>query len=185
MSLLYLLLGGRRDYLPLTRRVERGRLFLDLRQTFDSDTLQQIQNHLEAELRFLKHNLASCGLSHTAEAFVTDLAREIETFLDNPDWDVPPSVGTLLSQESADEIRQTCWRCLYLFALPPPLRLDYPSVSFTDEVASHFQMVLSECTLSNSLGQSQGKNKGDSLLVKELEQWSAGEQSVAAARSVA
>lgn len=140
-------IGGKRDYLPLTRRVERGRLLMELSANKDSETLRRIECELKSRLTELQ-NITSVD---AIEIFLSKAADEIETFLDNTEWDEPPCVKVMVNlvpladEEKRTHVRESSWKCFYLLALfPDVLRGEWNSQTNSQALIDHFQHVLSE-----------------------------------------
>lgn len=137
--------GGKNQYLPLTRRIERGRLLIELTKQNDGETLRQVQSEISAQLGKIS---ALCSENASSD-FIQRATGEIELFLDNSDWDAPPSVTTILSQigspDDHDQLREIGWRSFFLLALLPfSLRSDYMMASASEELQAHFRIVLEE-----------------------------------------
>lgn len=138
-------IGGRREYLPLTRRIERGRHFSDLAGRTEAETLKKIQDTLSKKI----HELENLRSKAQIDCFIRNTSSEIETFLDNPSWGVPPSVAALLADVTSEEqkacIREIGWHCYYMFALlPAHKRVDYAVMQAEEEITSHFNHVKTE-----------------------------------------
>lgn len=143
------IIGGRNEYLPLTRRIERGRLLLELTQPDTRATLQRIQSALSAcveEITTLEPGAVATG-------FVDRIAEEVEPFLDNPEWDAPPSMKAILARareaEHREQLWQACWRGLLLLALlPDRIRINHAAPAIPDEIEAHFQTIRDEYEIS-------------------------------------
>lgn len=138
-------IAGRNDYLPLTRRIERGGLFREIIQTSDAETFRSLQGQLSNLLKKLG-SLTSLDLTNE---FVLPSITEVERFLDTPQWPAPPTVTSAVNQARVnadiDQLREDSWRCFYLLALfPPSMRAEFKQESINYEVESHFRTVLQE-----------------------------------------
>lgn len=138
--------GGKNEYLPLTRRIERGRLMVDVMGQDDYETLRNIQEQLFTSFEQLKSIIL--GNAFDDETFFYTISEDVEAFLDNPDWDIPPALNASNDQISLSEdgqLREICWRSFYLFSLlPATARKNYLTETITNEIRSHFQVVLDE-----------------------------------------
>lgn len=142
---------GRNEYLPLTRRIERGVLLNSLIDQDVEATVQRIQHALNERTQ----ELGSFVKSDTISDFLTRTSREIETFLDCPDWGHPPSLVLLENELHANNdevfktVRRIGWQCTLLLSLfPEGIRSNWEQVRNLEDIASHFDFIKLEYDIS-------------------------------------
>ncbi len=139
---------GRDEYLPLTRRIERGRLLLHLAENSFEITFRRIQTNLQRSLDKLN---AECKLQGTPELVPAEFEKQVEEFLDNPRLLAPPALAYSLGQptsakgEDRQRFEKLGWYCFYLVALiPPDARASVLTARPTEAVLKHFRIVAYE-----------------------------------------
>lgn len=139
--------AGKSDYLPLTRRIERGRVLLELHGDNVSETTHNLNKELRQSVSYLSKTLPL----EIVKGFLTQATEEIEIFLDNPQLDEPSSVCELMAHVSKVEdderlqLRLDVWRCFYLLSLLPyQERLNWEITEESEEFTEHFQTILNE-----------------------------------------
>lgn len=137
-------IGGKNEYLPLTRRIERGILLNDLVDQDVEVAVQRIQDALNERLQ----DLYSLVSSDIVSDFLARTSGEIETFLDRPDWDKPPSFVLLENElqtdnaEVLEDIRRAGWQCTLLISLfPEPTRSEWKQMTNLESISSHFDSI--------------------------------------------
>jgi hypothetical protein len=137
-------IGGKNEYLPLTRRIERGILLNDLIDQDVEVAVQRIQDALNERLQ----DLYSLVSSDIVSDFLARTSGEIETFFDRPDWDKPPSFVLLENElqtdndEVLEDIRRVGWQCALLISLfPEPTRSEWKQVTNLESISSHFDSI--------------------------------------------
>lgn len=144
------IISGRNDYLPLTRRIQRGRQLRELMTAEDATTLFRLHEELSDAIARLTY------LSNTEVAleFINASTIEFEVFLNNPRLVAPPSVTNLTESASSKrraELETTAWRVFYLLGLlPSAVRKDWSEARISDEINTHFETVLTEYDDSKS-----------------------------------
>ncbi len=137
-------IAGRSDYIPLTRRIERGRVLFSVAGQDRGATLRRIIHLLQEKQAVLTEICPAVRF----DDFVTTAAREIEAFLDDPAQTVPSSVACYENAPSSDPetAREEAWQCFYLLALlPPALREDHTlSPALLAEFSRHSELVQDE-----------------------------------------
>jgi len=144
------IVGGRSDYLPLARRVERGQQLKELIADEMATTIFRLREQLSATL----DRLTYLSSAEATVQFVSASAEEFEEFLDNPQLVAPPCVTRLAESASSKrkaELETTAWRGFYLLGLlPSTMRNTWSETTDTDEIATHFETVLNEYDASKS-----------------------------------
>jgi hypothetical protein len=121
---------GRGDYLPLTRRIERGRWLFKLAVSSFEQTFQRVQSTLRKSIiRFNRQ----CQANGKPVLVPSDFADQVEDYLDNPNILVPWGLAQCISQpvdgdrELQKQHEELGWRCFYLLALFPQRYVQRPS----------------------------------------------------------
>lgn len=130
---------GRDEYLPLTRRIERGRVLQNLEKrthTFE-ETFERVQDALRRTVSQLNNHCDTFKQPHISPS---DFETQIEACLNNPQSLAP--VALSLGDESTGQL---AWRYFYLLALfPPNLRAEALSIEPDDSIREHFELVMEE-----------------------------------------
>lgn len=145
---------GRAEYLPLTRRLERGRILMRLAAPSFEGTFAEVQRHLHRASFFFNRRCRKYGKPDLLPA---ELGAQIETFLDKPRMHAPPALNSRMSLPFAiDETDRKKyvklgWYYVYLLALlPPGLRADAFTCQPDDNVLKHFRLVRREYAEAHS-----------------------------------
>lgn len=135
------MLASKREYVPLTRRIERGRVLLTVQNKGGAQTLAWL-----AKLIVTRHKrLAGLVAIDKVAEFAQRASTEVERFLDEPDWDAPPSVQWLVKSADVTDstVSEEAWQYFYLLSLiPPSLRGEKWSESNAGEFEEHFLAIL-------------------------------------------
>jgi RNA polymerase sigma factor (sigma-70 family) len=136
------IIPGRAAYLPLTRRIERGR------------TLEKLggQNPFETFSRLAHAYRQICGridaltTTHCLPKInLSTLNDQAEDFLDQPDAKFPPALTKWvekLPKNVQNEAELVAWELIWLTALiPPERRSDLPQAAFSTAYVFHFNDV--------------------------------------------
>lgn len=146
------IIEGKRDYLPLTRRIRRGTTLNSLpsERRYRTNPLQAIIDALTHSLADLK---AECRRRNRPPLDLGALSAEVEPFFDTPDVAIPVALARCLGQpkrnrdEATEAFEELGWRCFYLLSLLPlEQRLDFPDLSFTAEVDSYQLLIRDEAS---------------------------------------
>jgi RNA polymerase sigma factor (sigma-70 family) len=145
---------GKREYLPLTRRIERGRALLtSAARTFEL-TFPRVQGALRRNLT--KFN-QQCRIRGSQPLIPREFVKQIEEFLDRPQIDIPPalvpSIVRLRNEDSAayKAHEKLAWKCFYLLALfPPEIRAEALACQPSEALLKHFRFVVREWQQSRS-----------------------------------
>lgn len=148
------IIEGKRDYLPLTRRIRRGIML----ESLDSEGGCRANSN-KVIGKALAHALAELKVAcHQRNRLPLDLgavSAEIEGFLDSPNVTIPPALARCLGQpkrnrdEATEAFEGMGWRCFYLLSLlPPEQRRDFPDLDSTVDVASHLLLVRDEAAVA-------------------------------------
>lgn len=147
----YAIIGGKSEYLPLTRRIERGRILAELLDQNVEITVQHIQDALHNQLDRLSVLLTA----ETLSKFLEHASKDAESFLDRSDCQQPPSLAQLsnpqqpFNDENAMLVRQSGWTCTALISLfPLHLRDQWNNVSDLESMAIHFKAIQEEYSAS-------------------------------------
>jgi len=145
---------GREDYLPLTRRIERGRLLLGLAAKSFDLTFPRVQNTLRKTL--LKFN-EECNASGRQPLIPGEFVKQVEEYLDNPQILTPLVLSQCIGQpinedrERHKQLESLGWRCFYLLALfPAEVRANALTCQLSDTILKHFRVVAHERKQSRS-----------------------------------
>lgn len=134
------IVASKREYVPLTRRIERGRMLLAIQSKSGGQTLARL-----ATLIVSRHKRLVQLVSRDKVAeFVQRASTEIERFLDEPDWNTPPSVCWLVEEADIkdDAVSEEAWQYFYLISLIPPHMRDLKwSEKNADAFEKHFLAV--------------------------------------------
>lgn len=140
-------IGGKRDYLPLTRRIERGRALENLAPGDAENLPARIRDAISRSFHELRDYVSPDELS----SFIGDLGQEIETFLDQPDWPQPPALQALTARISTadDETntnrRKSCWNLMWVLALLPlEQRQEWHKCIDAEVLDAHLEVVRAE-----------------------------------------
>lgn len=143
---------GREEYLPLTRRIERGRMLLSLAARSFQLTFPRVQGALRLSLMKLNQQ---CRIHGVQPLIPGDFVKQIDEFLDNPQIKTPltltQSIGSLRNEDSAalKSHEQLASRCVYLLALfPPEIRANALTCQPSEAILNHFRFVNHERKLS-------------------------------------
>jgi RNA polymerase sigma factor (sigma-70 family) len=145
---------GREEYLPLTRRIERGRALLLLAERSFELTFPRVQGALRRNL--MKFN-QQCRIQGGQPMIPSEFVKQIEEFLDRPQIDTPLAlaqcIGSFRSEDSAarKSHEKLGWRCFYLLALfPSEIRADALTCQPSEAILKHFRLVVREWQQSRS-----------------------------------
>lgn len=137
------ILAGYADYLPLTRRIERGRHInacidnataLEITQDYIRDSLQHLLNHIDwKELQTIDYTQWG----------------EIEHFLDDVTTKCPNVIEKFLSvyeeHPEIELIQEHTWKLCYLFsALPATVRRNWDSLTMKSDIDRRFTEIRNE-----------------------------------------
>lgn len=143
---------GKRDYLPLTRRIRRGEVLSSLEGGSQEKSFNALVRTLSEELKRLE---GQCRARGRAPFDVGAVGEAIEGFLDSPEVETPAALKACLGKpkrnrdEATEAFEALGWRCFYLLALlPPGQRGDLPPRFDQDEVAAHWDRVRAEAAAS-------------------------------------
>lgn len=141
-------LAGRADYLPLIRRVERGRLLLSLARSEFGSTFENVQSALNRGFQRFNRQCREVG---APELDPSDLGTQIDEFLDDPKTLIPLALSHSLGNrwvgqsEAYAQFSKLGWRCMYLLALFPSAERSQPlTCSPNDAIREHFRLVSQE-----------------------------------------
>jgi len=139
---------GREEYLPLTRRIERGRLLMSLTAQSFELTLARVQATLRKTL--LQFN-EQCSAQGKQPLIPDEFVKQVEEFLDNPQILTPLALAQSIGQpvngdkESHKQHERLGWRCFYLLALfPAEVRANALTCQPKDAIFKHFLLVAHE-----------------------------------------
>jgi RNA polymerase primary sigma factor len=145
---------GRAEYLPLTRRIERGRLLMSLAGKSFQLTFPRVQGTLRKALG--KFN-EQCQASGRPVLIPEELVKQIEEYLDNPQILTPPALAQRIGQplngdrEAHKQFERLGWRCFYLLALfPSKVRANALSCQPIEAILKHFRLIALERKQSRS-----------------------------------
>lgn len=148
------IIEGKRDYLPLTRRIRRGTTLHSLasERRYRTDPPQAIIDSLTYSLADLK---AECRRRNRPLLDLGALSPEVEPFFDAPDVAIPASLARCLGKpkrnrdEATEVFEELGWRCFYLLSLlPPEQRCHFPQLLATSDVNSHLSLIRNETSLA-------------------------------------
>lgn len=136
--------AGRSEYLPLTRRIERGRTLQKVQGRSDEDTLARILSQLERRIS----KLSRVALDSSLEEFISQASIETEVFIDNPSWDCPPSISAFLNSVlgNSEAAREEAWQCFYLLSLLPPTMREVEQAAPNSEFREYITTIQAETT---------------------------------------
>lgn len=145
---------GREEYLPLTRRIERGRLLMNLKAKNFELTFQHVQGALGKTLR--KFN-DQCQTADRPTVIPGEFVKQVEEYLDNPQILTPLALAQCIGQPIADDREahknheRLGWRCFYLLALfPAEVRANALTCVPSDAILKHFRLIAHERKESRS-----------------------------------
>lgn len=140
---------SKKQYLPLTRRIERGRYLQEIIQIKDESALfklkQDLNDHIVQFLNLWK--------IYPLDDFIKIASNEAEYFLDNTSTELPICVEKALQVDHTltkqSEEEQLLWQIFYLLSLfPSENRLTWEETIYTDDVKNHFNRIVQEYTRS-------------------------------------
>lgn len=142
------IIEGKRDYLPLTRRIRRGELLASFEYDSPAGTCTAI-------VRALTESLKQLDMQRRARSRppldVCALGAEIEGFFNDPAIEIPGSLEKCLGKpkrnrdEATEAFEGLGWRCFYLLSLLPPAhRTDFPQPGYDEEAGNHFSRIARE-----------------------------------------
>lgn len=145
---------GREEYLPLTRRIERGRLLMSLAAKSFELTFPRVQGAFRKTLSQFNEQCQVTGM----QTFIPgEFNKQIEEYLDNPQILTPLALAQCFGQpgdgdrEARKQHERLGWRCFYLLALfPPEARANALGCEPSDEILKHFRLIVSERKESRS-----------------------------------
>jgi len=119
------IIEGKRDYLPLTRRIRRGTTLdsLPSERRYRTNSLQAIIDALTHSLADLK---AQCRRRNRPSLDLGALSAEVEPFFDTPDVAIPAALAHCLGKpkrnrdEATEAFEELGWRCFYI--VPPKVK---------------------------------------------------------------
>lgn len=136
-------IAGKAEYLPLTRRIERGRQVVPHTLPFQQNAFQQLRQEFEVLLSWFNANCRACG---TSQFGLNDLDAQIEDFFSDPHTAVPLALQASIGHRGDDEeFRRAGWKCFYFASLfthelrPQAFQCDFDSV-----LNDHIERVICE-----------------------------------------
>jgi RNA polymerase sigma factor (sigma-70 family) len=136
------IIEGKRDYLPLTRRIRRGEIFASLECDSPAHTYAAIVRSLAKNLKLLETQRRTRS---RPPLDVRTLGEEIEGFFDDPGIEIPSSLEKCLGKpkrnldEATEAFEDLGWHCFYtLSLLPPTHRAIYPQLNYDEDVNDYF-----------------------------------------------
>ncbi|PJF26872.1 MAG: hypothetical protein CUN53_06215, partial [Phototrophicales bacterium] len=145
---------GREEYLPLTRRIERGRLLMSLAAKSFELTFPRVQGTLRKTIS--KFN-EQCQADGKPTLIPGEFVKQVEEYLDNPQILTPLALAQCIGQpvdgdrESHTQHERLGWRCFYLLALfPAEVRANALICQPNDAILKHFRLVAHECKESRT-----------------------------------
>jgi RNA polymerase primary sigma factor len=145
---------GREEYLPLTRRIERGRVLMSLAAKSFELTFPRVQGTLRKTIS--KFN-ELCQADGKPTLMPGEFVKQVEEYLDNPQILTPLALAQCIGhpvngdKESHKQHERLGWRCFYLLALfPAEVRANALICQPNDAILKHFRLVAHERKESRS-----------------------------------
>jgi RNA polymerase sigma factor (sigma-70 family) len=145
---------GREQYLPLTRRIERGRLLMSLKAKSFELTFLRVQSTLRKTISRFNEQ---CQIDGRSTLIPGEFVKQVEDYLDSPHILAPLALAQFIGQpvdkdeESHKQRQHLGWRCFYLLALfPPEVRAQALTCQPNEGILKHFRLVASEYKASRA-----------------------------------
>ena len=139
---------GKKDYLPLTRRIKR---YVTLSSLL-CDNLEDTRKNIIDTISKTRSKLAQYKFYDHRNLDIYELRLEFDRFLDDPQTNIAPTLAYLFDRYKKlkggywfKQFKKLGWRLFYILSLiPPNIRSDYSNSKYMDDFGIHLDIVRKE-----------------------------------------